>query len=372
MAETVPVMKEAVAAPGHDLQSHRQWMTAFWHASKMVGKVLPTASTDSLRYVAPKDHEFLESFFGRYCREFPVARRLNLKHVKDQTHLTVMAFPKVRDFSTLATLNHAMLVIFYVDDHRHRLDLVGLLDDSSADPVVDAFMKYIRSAIPNAYEGYTDVFREFLAGSLLQGKVKRSEILYSRVKSVTMGILPVHYVRWSLYGLPAHKFGTLKLHNYMHWLQLDTMLVNDRYSLDKEADSSEWNAIAAHDLGHEELTTMIDDNYAHLIAALGELLATEEDKTCVAAYEDFKICADATKTWEEFSPRYHTAPSGTQTEEPGSGQPATHCFSYGPTGLGTQGLRLASAAPVGALLRTEDRELRLASDTTTSWQRRLR
>jgi hypothetical protein len=85
---------------------------------------------------------------------------------------------------------------------------------------------------------------------------------------------------------------------------------------------------------------MIDDNYAHLVAALGELLVTEEDRTCVAAYEDFKICADATKTWEEFSPRYHTAHSGTDTEGPGSSQPATHRFSYGPTGLGTQGLRL--------------------------------
>ncbi|QCD53575.1 hypothetical protein [Streptomyces hawaiiensis] len=340
MAEAVPGMKDADAAPGHDLQSHRQWMTAFWHASRMVGKVLPTASTDSLRYIAPKDHEFLEAFFGRYCREFPVTRHLNPKHVKDQTHLTVMSFPKVRDFSTLATLNHAMLVTFYVDDHRHRLDLVRLLDDSRADPVVHAFMKYIKSEIPNAYEGYTDAFREFLAGSLLQGKVKRSEILYSRVKSVTMGILPVHYVRWSLYGLPAHKFGTLKLHNYMHWLELDTVLVNDRYSLGKESDSSEWNAIAAHSLSHEELTAMIDDNYAHLVAALGELLVTEEDRTCVAAYEDFKICADATKTWEEFSPRYHTAHSGTDTEGPGSSQPATHRFSYGPTGLGTQGLRL--------------------------------
>ncbi len=193
---------------------------------------------------------------------------------------------------------------------------------------------------PDAHEGYTDVFREFLAGNLLQGKVKRSELLYSRVKSVTMGILPVHYVRWCLYGLPAAKFGALKLHNYMHWLELDTVLVNDRYSLGKESDSREWNAIAAHELSHEELTAMIDDNYAHLITALGGLLAVEEDQTC-AAYEDFKICADATKTWEEFSPRYHTVQSVTETEGPGSSQPANHRLPYGPTGLGTQGLQLS-------------------------------
>jgi hypothetical protein len=365
MAQAVSVRKEADAAIGHDLQSHRQWMAAFWHASKVVGTVLPTASTDSLRYIAPKDLDFLESFFDRYCREFPVARRLNLKQVKDQTHLTVMAFPKVRDFSTLATLNHAMLVTFYVDDHRRRLDLAGLLDDSRADPVVDAFMKHIRSEISDAYEGYTDAFCEFLAGNLLQGKIKRSELIYSRVKSVTMGILPVHYVRWSLYGLPADKFGALKLHNYMHWLELDTVLVNDRYSLGKEAESSEWNAIAAHHLSHEDLTAMIDENYVHLITALGELLATEEDRTCVAAYEDFKICADATKTWEEFSPRYHTAPSSTETEGPRSGQPATHHFSYGPTGLGTQGLRLGCTAPLGALSRLTTADLRHLSDTAT-------
>ncbi|MFG2715317.1 hypothetical protein ACGFX2_32860 [Streptomyces goshikiensis] len=335
-------MADAVdATPGHDLQSHTQWMTAFWHASRVVGKVLPTAGTDALRYIALKDHEFLETFFGWYCRRFPVTRHLNAKHMKDQTHLTVMAFPKVRDFSTLATLNHAMLLAFYVDDHRHRLDLVRLLDDSRADPVVHAFHGYIRSEVPDAHEGYTDVFREFVAGNLLQGKIRRSELLYSRVKSVTMGIVPVHYVRWCLYGLPAEKFGALKLHNYMHWLELDTVLVNDRYSLGKESDSREWNAIAAHELSHEELTAMIDDNYAHLITALGELLAAEEDQTCVAAYEDFKICADATKTWEEFSPRYHPAQTGTETEGPGSSRPANHRLPYGPTGLGTTGLRLS-------------------------------
>lgn len=326
---------------GHDLRSHTQWMAAFWHASRLVGKVLPaTASSDALRYIAPKDQEFLEAFFDWYCRRFPVTQQLNLKHVKDQTHLTVMSFPKVRDFTTLATLNHAMLADFYVDDHRHRLDLVRLLDDSRADPVVHAFTEYIRSEIPDAHEGYTDVLREFLAGNLLQGKVKRSELLYSRVKSVTMGIMPVHYVRWCLYGLPAEKFGALKLHNYMRRLELDTVLVNDRYSLDKESDSREWNAIAAHELSHEELTAMIDENYAHLITALGELLATEEDQTCVAAYEDFKICADATKTWEEFSPRYHNAQSSTETDGPGSNQSAKLRVPHGPTGIGTKGLRM--------------------------------
>ncbi|MFE5084465.1 hypothetical protein [Streptomyces mirabilis] len=331
---------EANGVPGHDLKFHQQWMTAFWHASRMVGKALPPTGTDALRYVAPENREFLEDFFGWYCGRFPVARRLNPKHVKDQTHLTVMSFPKVRDFSTLATLNHAMLAAFYVDDHRHRLDLVRLLDDSRADPVVHAFTEYIRSEIPGAHEGYTDTFREFLAGNLLQGKIKRSELLYSRVKSVTMGIVPVHYVRWCLYGLPSEKFGALKLHNYMHWLELDTVLVNDRYSLGKESDSPEWNALAAHDLSHEELTAMIDDNYAHLITALGELLATEEDQTCVEAYEDFKICADATKTWEEFSPRYHTDRSDTETEGLGRSQPVIRHIPYGPSGLGTKGLRL--------------------------------
>ncbi|WP_030719673.1 hypothetical protein [Streptomyces sp. NRRL F-2580] len=341
MTDAVPGVREADGTLGHDLLSHTRWMTAFWHASRIVGKVLTRASTDALRYVAPKDQEFLETFFGWYCHRFPVTRHLNPKHVKDQTHLTVMSFPKVRDFSTLATLNHAMLVTFYVDDHRHLLDLVRLLDDTMADPVVHAFHEYIRHELPDAHEGYTDVFREFLAGSLLQGKVKRSELFYSRVKSVTMGILPVHYIRWCLYGLPDEKFGALKLHNYMHWLELDTVLVNDRYSLGKESDSCEWNSIAAHELSHEELTSMIDDNYAHLITALGELLAVEEDQTCVAAYEDFKICADATKTWEEFSPRYHTAPSDTETEGPRSSRPANYRLPCGPTGLGTKGLRLS-------------------------------
>ncbi|GAA1545078.1 hypothetical protein GCM10009730_62680 [Streptomyces albidochromogenes] len=148
MTDAVPGGKEVGGAPGHDLQSHTQWITAFWHASRMLGKVLPTAGTDALRYIAPKDQEFLETFFGWYCRTFPVTRHLNPKHVKDQSHLTVMSFPKVRDFGTLASLNHAMLVTFYVDDHRHRLDLVRLLDDSRADPVVHAFHECIRSEIP--------------------------------------------------------------------------------------------------------------------------------------------------------------------------------------------------------------------------------
>ncbi|WP_336317586.1 hypothetical protein [Streptomyces lavendofoliae] len=326
--------------PGHNLESHRQWMTAFWHTSRAAGKSLPPTGTDALRYVAPKDREFLGNFFGWYSRRFSVTQHLNPKHLEDQTHLTVMSFPKVRDFSTLATLNHVMLLIFYVDDHRHLLDLVRLLDDRRADPVVHAFTEHIRSVIPGAHEGFMDTFREFLAGSLLQGKIKRSELLYSRVKSLTMGIVPVHYIRWCLYGLPSEKFGALKVHNYMHWLQLDTLLVNDRYSLGKESDSREWNAIAAHGLSHEELTAVIDDNYAHLITALGELLATEEDRTCVEAYEDFKICADATKTWEEYSPRYRTDQGDTDTEGLERSQPVYRSIPYGPTGLGTKSLRL--------------------------------
>lgn len=326
--------------PGHDLESHHQWMTEFWHASRAAGKLIHPTGSDALRYVARKDPEFLETFFDWYCGRFPVTRHLNLKHLKDQTHLTVMAFPKVRDFSTLATLNHAMLMTFHVDDHRHQLDLVRLLDDSRADPVLHAFTEYIRSEIPGAHEGFTDAFREFLSGNLLQGKIKRSEILYSRVKSVTMGIVPLHYMRWCLYGLPSEKFGALKLHNYLHWLELDTVLVNDHYSLGKESDSREWNGIAAHGLSHEDLTAMIDDNYAHLVTALGELLATEEDGTCVEAYEDFKICADATKTWEESSPRYHTGQDDTKTEGPGGSQPVNRHIPHGPAGLGTKGQRL--------------------------------
>ncbi|MEV7121241.1 hypothetical protein [Kitasatospora griseola] len=329
------------APPGLDLETHHQWMTALWRTSRMASKApLPVGGADALRYVASQERDVLEAFFDWYCRRFPVTQLLDLKHLKDQTHLTVMSFPKVRDFSTLATLNHAMLVTFYVDDYRHRLDLVRLLDDSRADTAFHAFMEYIRSDIPGTYEEYTDVFREFLAGSLLQGKIKRSDLLYSRVKSRTMGIVPVHYILWSLYGLPSEKFGALKLHNYMHWLEIDTVLVNDRYSLAKESASREWNALGAHELTHEELTAMIDDNYAHLITALGELLATEEDRTCVEAYEDFKICADATKTWEEFSPRYHPDQAGTKTEGPERGQLAPLRIPYGPTGLGTSGLRL--------------------------------
>jgi hypothetical protein len=339
MTDAALGVEERGSTPGFNLQSHTGWMTAFWHASRLVGKVLPTAPTDALRYVAPKDLEFRDTFFAWYCRSFAVTRHLDLKHAKDQTHLTVMSFPRVRDFSTLATLNHVMLLIFHVDDHRHELDLVRLLDDTGADPVVHAFDEHLKGDLPDAHAGFADVFREFLAGSLLQGKITRSELLYSRVKSVTMGILPVHYIRWCLYGLPAEKFGALKLHNYMRRLEVDTLLVNDRYSLGKESDSSEWNALAAHDLSHEELTEMIDDNYAHLITDLGELLATEEDQRCVAAYEDFKICADATKTWEEFSPRYHAPHRGTATEEPGS-RPSCHRLPYGPTGIGTQGIRL--------------------------------
>ena len=156
-----------------------------------------------------------------------------------------------------------------------------------------------------------------------------------------MGILPVHYILWSLRGLPSEKFGALKLHNYMYWLELDTMLVNDRLSLEKESGSRKWNGIATYALSDEEVSAMIEDNYAHLIVGLGELLATEDDQSCVAAYEHYKICADATKTWGELSPRYNVAQSNVVTEERRSDKPPNLRFSHGPTGLGTASLRIS-------------------------------
>lgn len=71
------------------------------------------------------------------------------------------------------------------------------------------------------------------------------------------------------------KFGDWKLHNDMCWLELEVMMVNDRQSLQKESGSREWKGIAVRGLSDEEHGAMIDDNYAHLIVALGELLATE-------------------------------------------------------------------------------------------------
>lgn len=329
-----------VGISGHSLESHKQWMAAFWHASRMGGKVAPPINAEALRYVPPMNLDFLEEFYEWY-RRFPFTRHLDPKYTKDQTHLTVISFPEVRDFGMLGTLNHGMLLTFYVDDHRLRINLEGLLDDSTADPIVHEFTEHIKSELPDAYEGYMDTFREFCSASLLQSKVKSSKFLYSRVKGNTMGIVPLHYLLWSLRGLPPEKFGALKLHNYMYWLQLDTMMVNDRHSLQKESHSREWNGMAVHGLDDEEQDAMIDENYTHLIVALGELLATEDDQSCVAAYENFKICADATKTWEEFSPRYKVVQSDVKTEERRNGEPSNCGFSYGPTGLGTASLRIS-------------------------------
>jgi hypothetical protein len=315
-------------------------MTAFWHTSR-IGATLPSpVEADALRYVPPKDLDFLDEFLQWY-RRFPVARHLDPRHMKTQTHLTVLSFPEIRDFATLGVLNHGMLLIFYVDDHRLEIDLGGLLDDTRAHPVVHEFTEQIRRALPGAYEGFMDVFREFCAGSLLQGKVTSSKLLYSRVKSKTMGIVPVHYLLWSLRELPPEKFGALKLHDYLYRLELDTVMVNDRHSLEKESGSREWNGMAVHGFTDEEQGAVIDDNYAHLIATLGELLATEDDPSCVAAYENFKICADATKTWEEFSPRYHSDHGDAETAERTNGRSALPGFPSGPTGLGTSGLRIA-------------------------------
>ncbi len=235
--------------------------------------------------------------------------------LQTQTHLTVLAFPEVRDFASLGILNHGMLLMFYVDDHRLEIDLAGVLDDTRAHPVVHEFTEQIRTALPRAYDGFMDGFREFCAANLLQGKLTSSKLLYSRIKSKTMGIVPVHYLLWSLRGLAPEKFGALKLHDYLYRLELDTLMVNDRHSLQKEADSSEWNGMAVHRFTDDEQGAVIDENYAHLIATLGELLATEDDPSCVEVYGNFKICADATKAWEEFSPRYHSDHSDTETAE---------------------------------------------------------
>jgi hypothetical protein len=315
-------------------------MTAFWHTSRIGATLASPVCADALRYVPPKDLDFLDEFFQWYSR-FPVARHLDPRHMHTQTHLTVLAFPEIRDFATLGTLNHGMLLIFYVDDHRLEIDLAGLLDDTRSHPVVHEFTEHIRSALPDAYAGFEDLFREFCAGNLVQGKVSSSELLYSRVKAKTMGIIVVHHLLWSLRGLPPKKFGALKLHDYMYRLELDTVMVNDRHSLEKESGLREWNGMAVHGLTDEEQGAAIDDNYAHLIATLGELLATEDDPQCVTAYENFKICADATKTWEEFSPRYHSDHGDTDTTAKANGRPAPPSFPTGPTGLGTSGLRIA-------------------------------
>jgi hypothetical protein len=323
------------AAPGHDVASHKRWMTAFWHTCRIGGPPASPVDADVLRYVPRKDLDFLDEFY-RWYRRFPVARHLDPGHLKTQTHLTVLAYPEIRDFTTLGALNHGMLVVFYVDDHRLEIDLAALLDDTRAHPVVHEFTEQIRSATPAAHTGFMDVFREFCAGSLLQGKVG-STLLYSRVKSTTMGILPVHYLLWSLRGLAPEKFGALKLHDYLYRLELDTVMVNDRHSLQKESAAREWNGMAVHGLTDEQQAAAIDANYARLIASLGDLLATEDDPRCVAAYENFKICADATKTWEEFSPRYHSDHRDATTD----GKPTLLSSLTGPTGLGTTALRIA-------------------------------
>ncbi len=83
-----------------------------------------------------------------------------------------------------------------------------------------------------------------------------------------MGIVPVHYLLWSLRGLAPEKFGAMKLHDYLYRLELDTLMVNDRHSLQKESSTSEWNGMAVHRFTDDEQGAVIDDNYAHLIATL--------------------------------------------------------------------------------------------------------
>jgi FAD/FMN-containing dehydrogenase len=352
MSDRIPnaVMEEVpIGTSGFSLEAHKQWMTAFWHTSRIGGRSVAPIDATALRYVPPQDLDVLDDFFDWYRESFPFTQRLNPKHMKDQTHLTVMAFPEVRDFKTLGILNHGMLVTFYVDDNRRQMDLVGLLDDSKADPMVYAFTEQIRSALPDAYERFMDLLLEFLTGSLLQGKVRQSQHLYSRVKSKTMGIAPLHYIRWSLRGLPPEKFGALKFHNYLYWLELDTLMVNDKYSFESERSrgSNKWNGIDAHGLSNDEHDAMIEENYARLIAGLGDLLATEDDRSCVAAYGELKICADATKTWEEFSPRYAVSETDDKTKERTSDTRPQHAYAFGPTGLGTASLRIGDQ-PCGA------------------------
>jgi hypothetical protein len=285
---------------------------------------------DSLRYNAPADLEFFEEFY-RWYQRYPFTRHFEPRQLKDQIHDAVMVFPKVRDFDMLATLTHEILLCFYVDDNRRHLNIADLLDDSSADQVFYELTEHIRQDIPEAYDGFHDVFMEFCAANLLQCKVRSGEFLYYHVKPTTMGAYPAFYVLWALRGLPFDAFRAFRFQNFVQHLELDMAMVNDRYSLAKEGRKSTWNGIATFQLSEEEHDRVVDANYDRMITALGELLSEEDDESLVAAYLECKMCLDATKSWEEISPRYSAAAE--------DHQPLDRRFQHGPTGLGTSASR---------------------------------
>jgi hypothetical protein len=332
MEQRIPALQTNPSDPwtaGHTLESHDRWGIEFWHACRL-GRNLPMPQkADTLRYNAPADLEFTEEFY-RWYQRFPFTRHFEPQQLKDQIHDSVMVFPKVRDFDMLATLTHIILLCFYVDDHRKRLNLVALLDDSSADQVFYELTEHIRRDIPQAYDGFRDIFTEFCVANLLQGKATSSRFLYYRVKPTTMGAYPTFYVLWALRGLPFDAFRAPRFQYFVEHLEIDMAMINDRYSLTKEGRGSIWNDIAASQLSEEEHDRDVDANYARMITALGELLSQEDDASLVSAYLECKMCLDATKSWEEISPRYNTA----EDRQPRSGQ-----FQYGPTGLGTSGTR---------------------------------
>ncbi|GAB2532489.1 hypothetical protein [Nocardia heshunensis] len=200
----------------YNVAAHRQWTMALWHASR-VGKssALPIES-EAFRYVPQDERDFLDEFFERYDRRFLSAWPHDKSTLKDQTYLTILAFPEVRDFQQLSTINHGMLLIFYVDDHRRELRLDRLLDDTDADSGVQILTHHIEREIPDSYDHFRELFREFCTASLLQGKVRTSKSLYFRVKSKTMGIVPVHFLLWALRGLPPEKFGSMEMYDYEH------------------------------------------------------------------------------------------------------------------------------------------------------------
>ncbi|MFB7718977.1 hypothetical protein [Nocardia sp. NPDC056100] len=325
---------EHVCLPDHNLAAHRQWTMTLWHASRVGRSITPPIESEAFRYVPRDERDFLDVFFEWYDRNFLSAYPHDKSTLKDQTYLTILAFPSVRDFDQLCTINHGMLLIFYVDDHRRELQLEELLDDTDADRGVQIFTEHIRREVPDSYDHFRELFREFCVASLLQGKVQNSQSLYFRVKAKTMGIVPVHYLLWAVRGLPPEKFGSMEMYNYEHYLELETLMVNDRDSLRKESNAGQWNGIAVYGHDNQSYNTMIDENYSRLITSLGELLAIEDDQICVTAYENFKICADATLYWNESTPRYHsdrTLRSDTPTRR----------IPMGPRGIGTTSLQVA-------------------------------
>ncbi|MCA2229725.1 hypothetical protein [Nonomuraea aurantiaca] len=334
MSQYIPALRTGGAGQrleGHTLESHELWGMAFWHLCRLGQKLPMPPKADTLRYNAPPDLEFFEEFY-RWYQRYAFTRHFEPRQMRDQVHDSVMVFPKVRDFDMLATLTHVILLCFYVDDNRRRLNIAALLDDSSADQVFYELTEHIRQDIPQEYAGFHDTFMEFCAANLLQSKARSSKFLYYRVKPTTMGVYPTFYVLWALRGLPFDAFRAPRFQYFVEHLELDMAMVNDRYSLAKEGRDSAWNDIATSQLSEEEHDRIVDANYARVITALGELLSKEDEASLVAAYLECKMCLDATKSWEEISPRYTTAEDR---------QPLHGTFQRGPTGLGTSGIRIA-------------------------------